>query len=57
MKREYEAAYPECYEDIDPVPLEKRLSIMDPREEYYMDIDDDLVMSVFGSVIRSPLER
>lgn len=56
VKEEHDNAYPECYEDNDPVPLEKRLSIMDPRSKYYMDIGDDLVMSVFGSVVRSPME-
>ena len=57
VKERYNVAYPECYDDGDSVPLEERLSIMDPGSEYYMDIDDDLVMSVFGSVIRSPMEK
>ncbi|MGD8388452.1 MAG: prepilin-type N-terminal cleavage/methylation domain-containing protein [Desulfobacteraceae bacterium] len=47
----------ECYEDGKAVPLEKRLSIIDPENETYMDIGDDLVMSVFGQTLRSPLDN
>ena len=64
VKKEHDNVYPECYHDGEKVPLETRLSIIDPKnsnvrnaEDYYMDIGDDLVMSVFGSVVRSPMDR
>lgn len=47
----------ECYDDGDAVPLSQRLSITDPDDEYYMDIGDDLIISVFGKAVRSPLDE
>ena len=49
IKQEHDNAY--------PVPLEKMLSIMNPGYKGYMDIGDDLIMSVFGSVVRSPMDE
>jgi hypothetical protein len=56
MQQEYLAKCDECYDDGEAVPLEKRLSITDQSSKYYMDIGDDIVMSVFGKTLRSPLD-
>ena len=55
IKEKYENEYPGCY-DGNPMPLEMRLATTDSRNENYMDITDDLVMSVFGRLVRSPLD-
>jgi hypothetical protein len=57
VQQEYKNRCHECYDDGQSIPLEKRLSITGPGNRYYMDIGDDIVMSVFGSVIRSPMDR
>ncbi len=57
VKEIYENDYPGCYDDNDLVPLDQRLAITDPVNQYYMDIGDDLVMSVFGKVVRSPIDK
>ncbi len=57
VKEIYENEYPGCYQDGEAVPWEKRLGITVPENKYYMDIGDDIVMSLSGMVIRSPMEK
>jgi hypothetical protein len=57
VKERFEHQFPECFEDRDAVPLERRLSIKNPGHPYYIDLGDDLLMSLSGKVVRSPLDR
>ena len=56
MKAFYEKKYQQCYPDGNQETLEKRLAVTDPENELYLDLGDDLLISVFGKIIRSPMD-
>ena len=56
VKDIYEQKYHICYPDGNPETLEKRLAVTDPENELYLDLGDDLLISVFGKIIRSPMD-
>jgi len=56
VKQAFTEQFAGCFKDKDPVPLDKRLGFKDPGHPYHIDIGDDLVMSLSGEVVRSPLD-
>jgi hypothetical protein len=56
VKDQLEDQFHLCFNDEEAVPLEKRLSITNPQSPFYIDIGDDLVVSLAGKVVRSPLD-
>ena len=56
VKAFYEKKYQQCYPDGNQETLEKRLAVTDPENELYLDLGDDLLISVFGKIIRSPMD-
>jgi hypothetical protein len=57
VKEEVGPKLPECFDDGKSAPLEQRLSIKQRENPYYIDIGDDLVMSLTGKTVRSPLDN